>query len=226
MPHLNSSLTDLGHFDALELSYLWAEQAEYRRGEVICPPGLSMRRLFLVGQGFIEACILAEDGRATPVGIVPQGDLFGAEHLLGKGNPGCSARALTSCRLYVFPPEGVDKALRSEGDISRRMVRSLARRLRQAQRFTVIRSNPRIHQRLASLLIMLAQEFGETRVDGGVLIPIPLTHEEVARLISVTRSTATRHLDSIQETGLVRSTRKRFFLPFPDRLAGETAVFP
>jgi CRP-like cAMP-binding protein len=73
--------------------------------------------------------------------------------------------------------------------------------------------------RLMRLLLRLADEYGQVTPDG-LLIDLPLTHQEVAELIGSTRETTSLAINQLQKQGLLERRSKRFLLPDPDALRG------
>jgi CRP/FNR family transcriptional regulator len=65
--------------------------------------------------------------------------------------------------------------------------------------------------RLARVLLRLAEEHGEPTPEG-VLIDLPLTHQELAELIGSTRETTSLTLGAFTREGLLTRQRRRFLV--------------
>lgn len=63
-------------------------------------------------------------------------------------------------------------------------------------------------QRLAAYLIDLAERYG-TPDNSGIVITIPLSQEEIASIVGVSRATMTRALGNWRRRGLIRTSRHR-----------------
>ena len=65
--------------------------------------------------------------------------------------------------------------------------------------------------RLAKKLLELAASHGVPRPDG-VLLDLPLTQEELANMLGVTRESVNRHLSSLRRQGAVSREGRRFLI--------------
>jgi CRP-like cAMP-binding protein len=82
----------------------------------------------------------------------------------------------------------------------------MARRLKVA--------NERVHQlsslpvegRIASILLMLGDKFGEKR-EVGLLLQVPLSREDLAGMTGTTTESASRVMSQFQRDGVIRSGR-------------------
>ena len=66
-------------------------------------------------------------------------------------------------------------------------------------------------QRLSAQLVGLAEEYGR-EVGEETIIDLPLTRQELAELIGVTRETATRELSKLSRAGAVRLEGKKIYI--------------
>ncbi len=66
-------------------------------------------------------------------------------------------------------------------------------------------------QRLSAQLVRLAEEYG--RDEGGeTIIDLPLTRQELAELIGVTRETVTRELSKLSKAGAISLEGKKIYI--------------
>jgi CRP-like cAMP-binding protein len=76
-------------------------------------------------------------------------------------------------------------------------------------------ANDRVHQlsamtiegRIASLLVMLCDKFGE-QAEVGLLLQVPLSRENLAGMAGTTTETASRVMSQFQRHGLIQSGRE------------------
>ena len=66
----------------------------------------------------------------------------------------------------------------------------------------------------------LAQKSG-VRKDSGIEIPMKLTHKEISDIVGISRETATRVLNHLQNQDLIKVETRRFVIRDPDRLLDE-----
>jgi CRP/FNR family transcriptional regulator, global nitrogen regulator len=66
--------------------------------------------------------------------------------------------------------------------------------------------------RLANLLPILAQKFGERRDDGAVTIDLRLTHQDLAAMVASTRESVTKVLNEMRNRDLIEIEAGRITL--------------
>jgi len=79
-------------------------------------------------------------------------------------------------------------------------------------------SGGQVEQRIALLLLKLADKSGVVRPGEGIQIPIRLSRQDLADLCATTVETAIRVMSRLDKDGVVRSTRTGFVVISRDRL--------
>jgi CRP/FNR family cyclic AMP-dependent transcriptional regulator len=80
----------------------------------------------------------------------------------------------------------------------------------------------KVRQRLARLLLELADIHGDT-MPGGIVIRVPLTHQELAGAVGATREAVTRELRKLRDEKVLATWRRQHLIAQPDvmrRIAG------
>jgi CRP/FNR family transcriptional regulator len=73
-------------------------------------------------------------------------------------------------------------------------------------------SNGQVEQRLATVLLKLAQRIGIRRPDEGVWIPIPLSRQDLAEMCGTTVETCIRTISRLRERGILQTRSKGFLV--------------
>jgi CRP/FNR family transcriptional regulator len=79
-----------------------------------------------------------------------------------------------------------------------------------------------VRERLISFLLTTARRFGEETKDG-VLIKVPLRHQDVASSINSSRETTTREIAYLERNNLIINRQLYFTLTDVDKLQGYLA---
>lgn len=107
--------------------------ARYAAGEVIFRQGDLGTDMYIIHEGQVE--IVTGDGeRENVVAVLEKGDFFGEMSLLDEQPRSATARAATDVRLLTIDGTTFGKMLRDNTEIAVRMMRKLARRLRETDR--------------------------------------------------------------------------------------------
>lgn len=75
-----------------------------------------------------------------------------------------------------------------------------------------------MEQRLATLLLALAERFGDEREDGSTFVPVPLSRQELSRLVGARAETVIRTMSRWQKVGVVATDARGFVLRDTERL--------
>ncbi|MBW4655873.1 MAG: Crp/Fnr family transcriptional regulator [Kaiparowitsia implicata GSE-PSE-MK54-09C] len=87
----------------------------------------------------------------------------------------------------------------------------LATHLQQAQQLVRILHQTRIETRLTLFLYWLAEQVGVSATQG-ILLDMPLTHQDIADALGTTRVTITRLIKQFQRQGMILHCRRRYIL--------------
>ena len=137
--------------------------------------------------------------KEATMALVDKGGVFGEPSLWPGGGHRDCAEALTDCQVAR-----VSKAV-LEGQVSRDPVCALALMIAfckwARQREQVVALLPRtVRSRLASLLLVLADRFGE-EARPGVAIGSSLTHQRLAEMVACTREVVSKEMACLEHEG-------------------------
>lgn len=79
------------------------------------------------------------------------------------------------------------------------------------------------YHKVASIILLTADRLG-TKAEKGIFIPIPLTHQDIARLLGVARETASIEMKKMQKEGLVGYQGKHLIIKDYQKLKEQSAL--
>ncbi len=150
-----------------------------------------------IESGSVRSLTWSEDGSIISLGFWGEGDVVGQP--LTRVNP-YQVECLSDVEVY-----------RVEFDQCFDIKAVMLSHIHQAQEFVRIR-NGNIHQRMINFLDWLAFKFGRTSPQGEVIIPLRLTHQEIAEVLGTTRVTVTRLLNQFQEEGMISCPERNYIV--------------
>jgi len=168
-------------------------------------PGLTF---YVIKQGRVKVYKNTEDGRELILGIFGDGGIIGDVPVFDGGPYPASAASLEETELYAIKRESFEQLINSHPEVSLKIIRVLGRRLRQAHELVRDMAMKNVAQRLAGLLLRLIEEYGVVS-DGRTVLDLPLSRQEMADMMGVSRETATRELSRFAKTGLVEIEGRR-----------------
>jgi len=161
------------------------------------------------------------DGNETIVGLCGPTMAFGAS--LTSLHP-YWATALSDTDLLPLSLTEIE----SSPALSAALLPQLVRRLQQSEAWLAFAGKRLVTDRLRSLIMQLAQDFGQVGPNG-VRIKLRLTHHQLATIIGTTRVTVTRLLRDFKDEGWL-SVHRRQLIVTPQTLGmplyGESMVYP
>jgi CRP-like cAMP-binding protein len=187
--------------EAQRVARLCAER-KYRKGATIFSKGDPANALCIVKDGRVRILSLSDKGTETIVHILKEGAIFG-ELLLSEENRAFTAVAGTDALVTVLSKGSLVELLASVPTISKNFIRLLSKRLAKVEREFGDFGHTWSYNRLARILLQLCEEHGK-ETPKGTVIPLRLTHEDLANMIGTTRETVTTQMIRFRRMGLVK----------------------
>lgn len=175
---------------------------EYKKGEYIIRPGQAPTGVFLILSGLVKAYNISKYGEENLLIIRKAHEVFPLIWAVTGQERDIIYEALTTASvLYVHREEFMNKienkpeALRAILDMVTEMYRIHSERLINLGYRTV-------RERLISFLLIMSQRFGR-KTSSGILIDVPLRHQDIASSINATRETTSREMIYLERHGLL-----------------------
>lgn len=189
-----------------------------RRGELLERQGEPARRFYIVESGTLKLTQVTAGGRAIIVRFVVAGQPFGAMAALERGVYPVTAQAVEPTAVLEWSRETLSRLIAEHPRIRANLMAVIADHLTEALSRVTGLATERVAQRVARTLLRLARQTGRA-VERGVLIPIPLTRQDLAELADTTLYSVSRTLARWTAAGVLESRGRRLVLRAPERLA-------
>lgn len=185
-------------------------ERKYPKRATIFERGDVGEALYVVKEGLVKLASHSGQGAETILHLLPPGAIFG-EILLSEERRAFTALAETDAVVLVLPRQTLVHLLTTVPSFSMNFIRLLSQRLAMVEREFAGFGHTWSYHRLAKVLLKLGAEHG-VKTPKGVLLPLRLTHEELANLIGTTRETVTTQLGRFRRMGLIRREGKTLLL--------------
>ncbi len=176
-----------------------------RSGSTVFAEGEDAHFVYSVADGVVRISRHSDAGRRQVLALMLPGDLFG---LPDGGIYVNSAEVTCPSTLYRLPWVELRKLLAREPAMHLNLLNKVAFDLREAQRRIMVLGQQNTHQRLASLLLDLAQHpafFDE----GPAHITLPLSRFDIADYLGTAPETVARGFLRLEREGHVRRVSSR-----------------
>lgn len=196
------SEVELDDIDARMQTHTFAE------GQMIYRAGDPADALYVVAEGRVKVAQVTADGVETVTDILVPGEVFGAMGALGEPYHLQSASALVgTCVLRVGQDE-FRQVVASDARIALRVLDDVAARLARAHSDIGEHTSNTVGQRLATVLLRLAEKVGKDRGPDGIMLEVPLSRADLAGLARSTPESVSRVMSRWKREGLVDSGRR------------------
>lgn len=174
----------------------------YKKGQVLFFEGDVSDKFYIINKGKIKIFKYTKEGKEQILYILSEGDFIGYLSLLKKGKFDFNAEALEDVSLCLLTKDQFDDIVKKTPEISLKILENLHDRLVSLEKLVQTLSTKDIESRIAGILKSFAEDFGYKEKEGTV-IDMPLSREEMANYIGVTRETMSRKLSSMEDEGLI-----------------------
>lgn len=183
------------------------ERTAYGKGEVVFREGDPADRVHFLVLGRVKIVKAGRD-RDVIIEILGPGEPVGTVAVFERRPFPATAVALEPSACVSIPERRFFQVLEERPEITRRLLAGLTRRLMDVNR-RVADMTGSVEYRCARLFTTLAARLGRPS-DGGVLVPLVLSRQELADLLGTTIETAIRVMSRWQKEGLVTTEKKGF----------------
>jgi CRP/FNR family transcriptional regulator len=183
----------------------------YRPGDAVYREGEYGDALYVLVSGVMKLFRPYSGSKEATLRLLRSWDIFGHLAFAGEARQRAYAEAVTECVVTKVPKIFVERAVRQEPRVAFKIMTLLELRLVQYEELVKCLLPRETEVRLANLLPILAQKFGDRR-DGVVTIDLRLTHQDLAAMVASTRESVTKVLNEMRGRDLIEVEAGRITL--------------
>jgi CRP-like cAMP-binding protein len=192
------------------------------KGETIFLEGDPSSHFYMVLQGEVKVFKMLESGRELILDLFRDGESFGEVALVDGSEFPASAVAMEPSSLLALSRKDYLLLLERFPEVARSIIRDLTLRMHALRRRVEVLGEMGVQSRIANLLLIYARQLGQ-ETPQGLLIPLHLSRNEVASLVSARVETVIRIMSRWQKEGLVLSVPDGFLVPDGEALEALTS---
>jgi CRP-like cAMP-binding protein len=181
-------------------------------GERIFSEGQPAESLWAVKDGLVHIIKSNPDGREIVLQVIPPGELFGAVVAVETKPYPASAVAAMDSVVWRLPASLARELCQKYPSLRSAILDQVSGRLREAHDRLRSLALERVEQRLARMLLALADKIGQRKDRVTVL---EVTRQELADMIGTTVETTIRITSKWQQAGVISSSRHQIGLDDP-----------
>ena len=187
----------------LERISTYAKRRSFAKGSTIFEKGDAGVGLIGVVSGSVKISVTSADGRDIVLNIIRLGEVFGEIALLDGRARTANATAMSDCELIVIERREFLPFLRSEPDVTLKLMEILCSRLRKTSEQVQDVTFLNLSTRLAKTLLRLAANDGPSKPASKVAI----TQREISQIVGRSRESTNKQLRAWAKRGWIRLER-------------------
>ena len=209
-------LSDLSADHAAQLRQS-ANLQSFAAGEQVFRPDRSPDKVFVLESGLIRVFRESPDAEEVTFGFIKPGEIFGESVLFRNQARESQAVAVEPSAVLALNRDAFKAIMKKNPRICCSLVRQIEGRFRDIETRVedLVFRNER--NRLAHILLQLAEKFGSDE-HGKIILPVQLTHKDLAALIGASRPTVSLAISELQESALIGRQGKHICIADVDRL--------
>ena len=176
---------------------------EYLKGDVIFTEGDAASILYFVNKGRIKLYKYTKEGKEQILHVLSEGDFFGELDLLKLSKYGFSSKAIVDSKICTITKIQMKDIIIKKPEIGIKLLETLAERLSRVENIAQNLATNDVDSRMAYLLVNLIEKYGRQQ-ENDIFIKLPISREDMAGFIGVTRETISRKLKKFEDEKLIK----------------------
>jgi CRP/FNR family cyclic AMP-dependent transcriptional regulator len=179
----------------------------FPRGTTIIAAGDMTDSLYVIISGRLKVMMSDDDGGEVILALLGPNEFFGEMGLLDDHPRSASVVAIEPCELLGLLKRDFKKCLAENFEMTMTVMRSVVKRLREADRKIGSLALMDVYGRVARLLL----EMSET-IDGQKVVTKKLAKQDIAKMIGASREMVSRVMKDLQTGGVIEVRGGSIFL--------------
>lgn len=193
----------------------------YKKRHTILYPGDTPTGIFYIKTGYVRQYLISHDGKELTTIIYKSADLFPIKWAVINSPIKSYFETLTTVELCKAPKEAFLGFLRSDPDVFLKLTSRIVNRLSAVLERLEYLAFGNAYQKVISILLILAERFGKQNKKQ-TTIQIPLTHNDIASLIGMTRETVSIEMNKLKKKKSIYYKQRFLVIKNIDRLKEES----
>jgi CRP/FNR family cyclic AMP-dependent transcriptional regulator len=186
----------LKDFDAIKST------SAYPKGALLFMEKQDARGVFVLCEGEVKLSISSSEGKTLILRVAKAGEILGLIAGLSGAPYEVTAETIRPCQVAFVRREDFQRFVAKHPEASQGVARQMTMQYQAAcEQLYTLGLSATAHEKLARLL--LSWSAGSPQTKEGTRTTLPLTHEEIAEFIGITRETVTRTLSDFKLRNLV-----------------------
>lgn len=199
------------------------KKISYKKGETILHADEEPRGVFYLTKGYTRIYSLSKNSQELTLIIFKPEDFYPLMWAINNTPNTYYVEAMTPVEFWQAPKEEFIKFIKNNNDVFFELTSRILTRLGGILTRMEYVMFGNAQNKVTSIILICAERFGEKREDG-IFIKIPLTHQDLANLIGLTRETVSIEMKKLQRGGLIDYKSKYISIRNAQKLKEESVI--
>lgn len=174
----------------------------YKKNEIILRGGDSPQGVYFISKGYVRDYSISKEGEELTLIVFKPGDFFPMLWVFNDTpNLHCFA-AISAVELWRCPKEDFIAFVKANPQVFFELTSHIVLRLGGMMQRMEHLAFGNAYQKVASIIMICAERFGK-KTSQGIVIPIPLTHKDLAMFVGLTRETVSIEAKKIERKRII-----------------------
>jgi len=190
----------------------YMREESYKKGAIIFHEGDEGNQIFFIRSGMVSIYTSNKAKRIT-LAYLTKGEYFGEMALMQPGLArSATAETMTAVKVYSLHRSDFYKLVEKDRNVPFLLLNYTMERLRKANHQIYDLTFLNVQHRIIRRLLDLGKEVGKLREDGSCLIPVKITHQQLADTVGAARETVSKIIMELQDEALIDLSNKKLTL--------------
>ena len=184
---------------------------EYRKGQVIYNQDQPSTNIYLVIDGKVKVCRMADEGSQVVVDIYQTDEFLGESAFLSSPARDEQALALENTKVMTWTTAEIENIVMRRPRLAVALLQIMVQRSIEFGHRIESFSVDNTARRLARTLIRFSERLGQSLEDGSIQM-MPFTHQLLSQYVGTSREIVTHYMNQFRRQGYLRYSRKGILL--------------
>jgi len=204
---MHQKLAEIPLFDGIKPTVLksispFFSSKKYKRKKVIIRADQENDRFYIIKSGELKVYRINKYNQEILLALLGEGDFFGEMSILDGNMASANVAVLQPCELLSVHKRDFMKIMKTVPKFSAHMFHYLTQRIRSADENIENLNRPNSYERIAAVLVQIAERSGYRKRSSVVIDKIPFQHN-IASLAGTSRETVSRALNQLKEDAYI-----------------------
>ncbi|WP_328588757.1 Crp/Fnr family transcriptional regulator [Siminovitchia acidinfaciens] len=181
---------------------------QIKKNTIVQTPESSEEKLYFIKDGAVRIYDITENGKVFTISILGPYSIFGYMRPLSFGTEGIYIATITDTMLCSISEDNYEQLQLAYPQITLKTMEILSARLHEKQQLLKMMATANVREQIKHLLVSMADTYG-CKGPAYVKIPFPLSHQEIANMLGITREAASINIHKLKKDGFIRNPQRK-----------------